>query len=244
MRIGIEKNYKSYMPDTIIKSDKKAETETNDHHAKKDTLEISNDARILQAKSASPKPKGIEVSAQDDGTYVVSFMNPAYIQRAVKNGYIDVGNKKIALTDEQKDELTATANEISERMTQDTLNALAEHNMKVLEQQSEALGQQSRKDMEMMDILRRIIRGEKVSPVEEKELSEYNPEMYTMAKQTSSLIQRDESVLINNSESKERIDKEGNSNFDSPLKHLHEYTTNMKAGAVDGAFSDIEISID
>ena len=243
MRVEIGQYHEGY------KYEKKVEpsnSESNKSYNKTatDTLEISEDAKKLQKKSVNSKYKGIGIS-QEDGRYQISFMNPAYIHRVVKDGYIDVGNERVILSDEQKSELTATATDISNQMTQDTLDALFEHNMNVLEQQSEALSQQSSKDMEMMEILRRIIRGEKVSPAEERKLSEYNPEMYAMAKQASSVIQGDESTYaVNRNNDRESLEKDAGRVFYSPLKHLHEYTINMKTKIIDGKFNDIEIRIE
>ena len=224
-------------------SEKKENRTSNKKGYQSDTLIISEDARKMREKSLNSKSKGIEISMKEDGMYNITFMNPAFIHGVVKNGYIEFDNERVMLTDNQKEELTATANKVSERMTQDTLNALAEHNMKVLEQQAEALSQQSGEDLRMMDILRRIMHGEEVSPADEKKLSEYNPEMYALAKQASILSKRDESNTVRNGNAKEYIREYYSGNNDSPLKHLHEYSIDMETQIIDGVFTDIKIHI-
>ena len=243
MRIDMDCYNGIYKNEALMNADKEVIKVSNKSRYQSDTVEISEDAKRLQEKSVNSKSKGIEISVKEDGKYKISFMNPAYIYGVVKNGYIEFDNKRIMLTDNQKEELTATANKVSERMTQDTLNALAEHNMKVLEQQAEALSQQSGEDLRMMDILRRIMHGEEVSPADEKKLSEYNPEMYALAKQTSILSKRDESNTVSNGNAKEYIREYYSGNNDSPLKHLHEYSIDMETQIVDGVFTDIKIHI-
>ena len=186
------------------------------------------------------KSKGVKI-LKNDSKYKIIFENVAYVYRAIKNGYIDIGGEKLSLTDDDKQNLKSAAEETSRQMEQNLLQATAEHEAHVAKQQAEALSEEAKRQGRILEIASRIMKGEKVSPEEENELAESDPKLYAMAKQAQMLEKESdnnhESREINHDRDKQQENKsseEDDKDWISPLRQIHELRVSM----------DVEKSID
>lgn len=232
-----------YYSDSMNKQADKTERRDKENSPGLDTLEISDRGKELQGEAVKTSSKGIDILFdKEKDQYKISFRNSAYVYRAIKNGCIDINGKQVMLSDEMKDNLRKAADTMKESMEQETMDAVLAHNMAVLEQQAEALSGESKNNQRMMNILRRIMHGEKVSPAEENQLAKYNMEMYSLAKQAAMLNKQ------NNNKSEKGIEEKEDGNikksdelFDSPLKHLHEIKLVMETFISNNGFYDTEL---
>lgn len=65
-------------------------------------------------------------------------------------------------------------------------------NAESAKQQAEATAESFKELLKIMEVFRRIAKGAKVPPEDERKLMEYNPEMYMMAKRLAMMCQSDE----------------------------------------------------
>lgn len=126
---------------------------------------------------------------KDSNRFSIAFDNSAMVSRAVKQGYIEIDGKRVELSDDVKKQLVATNKQI-----QDAQNAVAMHNMLLHEaansrQSSDAMKEANDKMSRAMTTASRIMHGRKVSPADEKELMEFNKDLYAMAKNAAALAE-------------------------------------------------------
>ena len=117
----------------------------------------------------------------------VSFSNSAMVHRAVKQGSIEIDGKKVELSDDVKKQLLAADAQI-----QNARNAVSLRNMLMREaanarQTSDAMKEANDRMSRAMTTASRIMHGRKVSPADEKELMEFNKDLYAMAKSAAAL---------------------------------------------------------
>ncbi len=162
-----------------------------------DKVEISragqemSQAEITAAGSGENKA-GISFTVlrhRDSNRLSVSFDNPAMVSRAVKQGYIEIDGKQVELSDDVKKQLTATNKQL-----QNAKQAVAMHNMLLHEaansrRSSDAMKEANDKMSRAMATASRIMHGRKVSPDDEKELMEFNKDLYAMAKSAAALAE-------------------------------------------------------
>ena len=152
----------------------------------RDSVSISKEALELQNKEKKPN---IEFSLTKIGEnkFSVGFSNSAMLHRAVKQGFIEIEGKQVELSDDVKKELLASDKEITRRREiialKNTMMQMAAQNR----QTSDAMAKESAKMSRVMKTASRIMHGRKVSPADEKELMEFNHELYEMAKMSAAL---------------------------------------------------------
>ena len=153
------------------------------------------------------------VSRQGDSNkFVISFANAAMVSRAVKQGYIEVEGQRIDLSDEVKKQLLATSKQIQDMKKGVTLHNFLLHEAANARQNSDAMKEVNDKMSRAMQTASRIMHGRKVSPADEKELMEFNKDLYAMAKSAAALEQHrrkrddkeDEKISADNDEARAR----------------------------------------
>lgn len=157
-----------------------------------DMVEISSAGQEM-SKAVHDKENAPNISfnilRRSDGRLSISFDNAAMVSRAVKQGYIEIDGKQLELSDEVKKQLLATSKQI-----QDAKNAVSMHNMLLREaanarRTSDAMKEANDKMSRAMTTASRIMHGRKVSPADEKELMEFNKDLYSMAKSAAALAE-------------------------------------------------------
>ena len=134
------------------------------------------------------------------------------LNRAVKQGYIEVDGRQVELSDDVKKQLLATNKQI-----ENSKKAIFMHNMLLHEaanarQASDAMKEANDKMSRAMTTASRIMHGRKVSPADEKELMEFNKDLYAMAKSAAALAEHqrkredreDEKISAENDEARAR----------------------------------------
>ena len=186
-----------------------------------DAVDISSAGYELQQaskdKAANEKTEepriDFSVSRQGDSNkFVISFANAAMVSRAVKQGYIEVEGQRIDLTDEVKKQLLATSKQIQDMKKGVTPHNFLLHEAANARQNSDAMKEANDKMSRAMQTASRIIHGRKVSPADEKELMEFNKDLYAMAKSAAALEQHrrkrddkeDDKISADNEEARAR----------------------------------------
>ena len=187
-----------------------------------DKVEISSIGQELNQTAATRSDSAIEGNTVniefnvkrvgETNRFSVSFDNSAMVHRAVKQGYIEIDGKQVELSDDIKKQLLATNKQI-----QDAKKAVSMHNMLLHEaanarQSSDAMKEANDKMSRAMTTASRIMHGRKVSPADEKELMEFNKDLYAMAKSAAALAEHrgkrddkeDEKISENNDEARAR----------------------------------------
>lgn len=180
-----------------------------------DTVEISGTGQEM-SKVMHDGEKAADLSfnirRRSDGSLSLSFDSAAMVSRAVKQGYLEIDGRQLELTDNVKKQLLAASKQI-----QDTKKSIAMHNMLLREsanarQTSDAMKEANDKMSRAMTTAARIMHGRKVSPSDEKELMEFNKDLYAMAKSAAALAEHrrkrddkeDEKISAENEEARTR----------------------------------------
>ena len=134
--------------------------------------------------SKSEKRPNIEFSLTKIGEnrFRVGFSNSAMLNRAVKQGFLEIEGKQVELSDDVKKELLASDKEITRRREIIGMKNMMAQMAAQNRQTSDAMAAESAKMSRTMKTASRIMHGRKVSPADEKELMEFNHELYEMAK--------------------------------------------------------------
>ncbi|MBR3622179.1 MAG: hypothetical protein IKN43_02395 [Selenomonadaceae bacterium] len=171
-----------------------AEREAKKSSLQKDKAEISrqglelNRAENIKTKSDNAKASiSFNLYNRDNGNVTVGFDNSAMIHRAVKQGFIEIDGKKIELTDDVKKKLVSVNKEIQNVKKSVFLHNRMLHEATNARQTNDAMKAANDKMSRAMKTASRIMHGRKVSPADEKELMEFNPDLYSMAKSAEAL---------------------------------------------------------
>ena len=148
----------------------------------------------------------------DSNKFVISFGNAAMVSRAVKQGYIEVEGQRIDLSDDVKKQLLATSKQIQDMKKGVSLHNFLLHEAANARQNSDAMKEANEKMSRAMQTASRIMHGRKVSPADEKELMEFNKDLYAMAKSAAALEQHrrkrddkeDDKISADNEEARAR----------------------------------------
>lgn len=142
-------------------------------------------------KAVGSRPEiGFSILRREDASRVsVSFDNAAMVHRAVKQGYLEIDGRQVELSDDVKKQLLAANKQI-----QNAKQAVSMHNMLLQEaaharQAGDAMKEANDKMSRAMTTASRIMHGRKVSPADEKELMEFNKDLYTMAKSAAAFAE-------------------------------------------------------
>ena len=175
-------------------------------------LQQADKKKVVAENSEAPRID-FSVSRQGDSNkFVIRFGNAAMVSRAVKQGYIEVEGQRIDLTDEVKKQLLATSKQIQDMKKGVSLHNFLLHEAANVRQNSDAMREANDKMSRAMMTASRIMHGRKVSPADEKELMEFNKDLYAMAKNAAALEQHrrkrddaeDEKISADNDEARAR----------------------------------------
>ncbi|SDP31076.1 hypothetical protein [Selenomonas ruminantium] len=176
-------------------------------------LQQANKGKTANEKVEEGQRIDFSVSRQGDSNkFVISFANAAMVSRAVKQGYIEVEGQRIDLSDEVKKQLLATSKQIQDMKKGVTLHNFLLHEAANARQNSDAMKEANDKMSRAMQTASRIMHGRKVSPADEKELMEFNKDLYAMAKNAAALEQHrrrrddkeDDKISVDNEEARAR----------------------------------------
>lgn len=197
----------------VFEAFRKAEKAVNNT----DTVEISRAGQALNQSAAETQESAPRIAfgvSRKNGAnqLTVSFDNMAMASRAAKQGYIEVDGKRVDLSDDVKKRLAATSQEIQKARERVALENAMRHNAAVTRQQGDAMKQATDKLSRTVNTASRIMHGKKVSPADEKELMETNPELYAVVKNAAELAKHrrkqddaeDERVSAANDEARAR----------------------------------------
>jgi len=160
-----------------------------------DKAEISVEGRELSqveiaAKKDAKNTPNIEFSVARWGKgnrLTVSFGNSAMVNRAVEQGYIEIDGRRVDFSDDVKNRLTAANKQIQNAKQAVSLKNMLLHEAASARQANDAMKAANDKMSRAMKTAARIMHGKKVSPADEKELMEFNKDLYTMAKSAAAL---------------------------------------------------------
>lgn len=197
----------------VFMASRKAEKAVNNT----DTVEISRAGQALNQSAAETQESAPRIAfgvfrKNGANQLTVSFDNMAMASRAVKQGYIEVDGKRVDLSDDVKKRLAATSQEIQKARERVAMENAMRHNAAVARQQGDAMKQATDKMTRAVNTASRIMHGKKVSPADEKELMETNPELYAVVKNAAELAKHrrkqddaeDERVSVANDEARAR----------------------------------------
>ena len=158
-------------------------------HAGKELSQAEKGQDIEKSKENAPNIEFSVMRRGDTNRVSVSFANSAMVHRAVEQGYIEMDGRQVVLSDDVKKQLIAT-----NRQIQDAKKAVSMHNMLLHEaanarQTSDAMKEANDKMSRAMTTASRIMHGRKVSPADEKELMEFNKDLYALAKSAAALAE-------------------------------------------------------
>lgn len=197
----------------VFMASRKAEKAVNNT----DTVEISRAGQALNQSAAETQESAPRIAfgvfrKNGANQLTVSFDNMAMASRAVKQGYIEVDGKRVDLSDDVKKRLAATSQEIQKARERVAMENAMRHNAAVARQQGDAMKQATDKMTRAVNTASHIMHGKKVSPADEKELMETNPELYAVVKNAAELAKHrrkqddaeDERVSAANDEARAR----------------------------------------
>lgn len=207
-----------------------------------DTVHISAEGKKLSKQYITTATKGLYITSNNTTNYKVTFDNSAYVYRAIDKGSIDINGKTVLLNDEIKNRLREIAKRVDEMMEQEFLMTHALNNMEVLQDQAETINKQAINDAKIMEIARRIMRGEKVPASDERKLAEYNPKLYQMAKQAAMLAKPHKKYkALFKDEEESSLDKNMDDSInDNPYSQLSTYSVQMDIGTTDDGGYTVE----
>lgn len=208
----------------------------------RDTVEISREAYALQAQEKDitaafgDYPIPVTKGAQD-GNFVLHFNNSAILHRVVEKGALKINGKEVAISDETKRQLVAADETARKMQEQAVMQSVMQYNAVVMRQQSDALQTMSAQQSRTMGTASRIMHGKKVSPADEKELMETNPELYAMAKSAAQLARHqkhgDEDEGVSRRNDAARAEEAQPKDYSTPEINPETYETQMEV-AFDG----------
>ena len=158
-----------------------------------DEVEISAAGYSLQvqeqaADRQAEKPQEFTyIRIGDSQRYQLHFTDTAMISRVVKQGYVELEGQRVALSDEVKKQLLAAGKQMQAVRQQISQHNFLLHETANARQSSDAMKEANDKMSRAMMTASRIMHGRKVSPADEKELMEFNKDLYAMAKNAASL---------------------------------------------------------
>ncbi len=152
-----------------------------------DSVEISADGYALKAQEQEKAVSFSYTRIGDSNRYRLQFDNTAMISRAVKQGYVEIEGQRVDLSDEVKKQLLAAGKEIDGVRKQISTHNFLLHEAAYAQQSRDAMQEEGEKMSRVMMTVSRIMHGRKVSPADEKELMEFNKDLYAMAKNAAAL---------------------------------------------------------
>lgn len=132
-----------------------------------------------EKKTVAPK---IAASRTPAGGQDRVQINYGDILTAEQEGYIEVGGKRFAVSDDMVAQMKRTYEQVQARNEAQAARRAAEENARNARAQTELLEKEAKSMKQAMEIARRIARGGIVPPQDEHFLLEFSQEMYMSAK--------------------------------------------------------------
>ena len=114
------------------------------------------------------------------------------VLKAEKEGYIEIHGERFAVTGEMASQMRRAYDEMKARNEAKMARQTAEANARAARQQAEAAEDEAESMKQAMEIARRISKGGRVPPRDEKFLMEYSQEMYLSAKMMAIMAEEHE----------------------------------------------------
>lgn len=159
---------------------------TADKEAMQDNVEISADGYALQEQTETSAAFSY-ARIGDSSRFRLQFDNTAMLSQTVKQGYVEVEGQRVELSDEVKKQLLAAGKEIEGIQKRISAHNFLLHEAANARQNQDAMKKANDQMSRVMQTVSRIMHGRKVSPADEKELMEFNKDLYAMAKSAAAL---------------------------------------------------------
>ena len=206
----------SYLENKLSPQEK-AETTVNTQ-PRQDSISFSLEG-ILAAEGYNRH--GVKFTQKEDGSYDIRFRDTAYVHGAVERGTLEVDGKEVKLSDKAREQLKKAADSVFKKSEKQIELASALHNAQVYDQQSKAMMEAKKKEIDAYNIASRMSHGNIVSHEEESMLLKTDPQMYLMAKLAQHMAkehEKDEQRL--EEETKKKAAQE---QMEDPLEHLSSF---------------------
>ena len=183
---------------------------------------------------------GVKFDKKEDGTYDIRFRDTAYVFGAIERGTLEVDGKEVPLGDKVKDMFKKAADSINARREKLMDTATALHNEQVYDQQSKAMMEAKKKEIDAYNIAARMSQGNIVSHDEESMLLKTDPQMYLMAKLAQHMAkehEKDQQRLEEDTKKKAVQEQQ-----DDPLEHLSSFHVDANVDISGGTLEVSSIS--
>lgn len=129
---------------------------------------------------------------EHSSTATAIFTNSAQITRVLNKGSVEINGDTVELSEEAMQALAKAQKEADEKRESIMTQAFAEQNAAVAKQQAEACEDYYTSQGKLMEIARRIAKGDIVPFSDEQKLMEFSNDLYQMAKQAALLSREKE----------------------------------------------------
>lgn len=140
-------------------------------------MKIGEASRIYSAQMSKLQEKRSELLEQ---------------KKALEKGEIEMTDDEVVSLKKALDRVDIQYEKASEFMEGFNMQKSLLQNAEASRQQGDAMAKQADEYIKCIEVARRIARGDKVPPKDEKKLLEFNAEMYQMAKNMGSMVKRNE----------------------------------------------------
>ena len=135
------------------------------------------------------QPDGIASGTRTRDRVELQFSD---VLTAEKEGYIEVNGNRFTVTADMASQMRKAYDEMKARNEAKMARQVAEANARAARQQAEAAEDEAESMKQAMEIARRISKGGRVPPRDEKFLMEYSQEMYLSAKMMAIMAEEHE----------------------------------------------------
>ena len=146
-------------------------------------------------------------------------------KKALEKGEIEMTDDEVASLKKAIDRVDIQYEKASEFMEGFNMKKSLMQNAEASRQQSDAMAKQADEYIKCIEVARRIARGDKVPPKDEKKLLEFNAEMYQMAKNMGAMAERTKKQKEHKSLWKD--EDETNANTPSPEEVVNDMECGM-----------------
>ena len=183
---------------------------------------------------------GVKCTKNGDGSYDIRFRDTAYVHGAVERGTLEVDGKEVKLSDKAREQLKKAADSVFKKSEKQLELASALHNAQVYDQQSKAMMEAKKKEIDAYNIAARMSQGNIVSHDEESMLLKTDPQMYLMAKLAQHMAkehEKDQQRLEEDTKKKAVQEQQ-----DDPLEHLPSFHVDANVDISGGTLEVSSIS--
>ena len=202
----------------------KSPQSTDNPTSNSDSVEISDDAHNLQSTT---REDSLLIN-KSGNNFVIHFDNHEILQRTIKRGFLIVDDKKILLSDADKEKLAEIGEKVRQANEKSYMQALMKSESEVAQHNSEIMDRIARKDKRLMQTAARMMKGEQVSAEDEQELLLSDPKLYAMAKSAGAMQKMsDEDRKTSRKNHDERIRDSEPLNYDMSIPKYKKFETQM-----------------